>query len=350
MPTIMAKVSRSRRICTSSFSAIARNRENEKPPFFIRGTGVQCTLSCASCMSEMNTSSSDGSTWVTVNASRGTVLDSAAAERGRIVRRDVQRGAERHDGLHAVRLAQLAPEERQRVLGIAAAGDDVGREPRMRDHLGRGALDQQAAIGEVRELVAALGFVHVMRADQYRHPFGGEIVDVLPEIAPRLRVDARGRLVEEQELRLVQEARGERQPLLPAARQRARELVAARRQPQALERSIHGVAPVRHGVHARDEVEVLGDRQVLVEAEALGHVADLALDGARHPGGCRSRASCPRLRRARAGRTASGWSSSCRCRWGRGSRRSARAARQSRSRPPPCGRRTAWSGDERRSP
>src|SRR5262249_46369583 len=36
-----------------------------------------------------------------------------------------------------------------------------------------------------------------------------------------------------------------------------------------------GLPPVRHLVDAGDEVEVLEDREVLVEAEALGHVAHL---------------------------------------------------------------------------
>jgi hypothetical protein len=36
--------------------------------------------------------------------------------------------------------------------------------------------------------------------------------------------------------------------------------------------------PPGDAVHPRDEVEVLLDRQVLVQAEALGHVADFALD------------------------------------------------------------------------
>ncbi len=37
-------------------------------------------------------------------------------------------------------------------------------------------------------------------------------------------------------------------------------------------------APVRHVVHARDEVEIFKNRQVLVEAEFLRHVAGLAAD------------------------------------------------------------------------
>ena len=42
--------------------------------------------------------------------------------------------------------------------------------------------------------------------------------------------------------------------------------------------SSHRRAPVRHLVDARDEIQVLDDRQVVVEAELLRHVADLAAD------------------------------------------------------------------------
>ena len=59
---------------------------------------------------------------------------------------------------------------------------------------------------------------------------------------------------------------------------RAGELALAVGEAQPLERLGHPLAAPVHGVEAADEVEVLADREVLVEAEALGHVADLALD------------------------------------------------------------------------
>src|SRR5690606_19581085 len=80
------------------------------------------------------------------------------------------------------------------------------------------------------------------------------------------------------QLRLVHDAGGEREALLPAARQRARELVLPIGQSESVERPVDIVAPRRELVEPRDEVEVLPDREVLVEREALRHVADLALD------------------------------------------------------------------------
>ncbi len=76
----------------------------------------------------------------------------------------------------------------------------------------------------------------------------------------------------------MQDAGGEREPLLPAARQLARQLVAPVVEAHALHDLPHRRVAVRHLVDAGDEVEVLEHRQVLVEAEALRHVADLAAD------------------------------------------------------------------------
>ena len=62
----------------------------------------------------------------------------------------------------------------------------------------------------------------------------------------------------------------------PRARPRAASR--ARSRPSRSSAVAHRALAVAHRVHARDEVEVLRDRQVLVEAELLRHVADAALD------------------------------------------------------------------------
>src|SRR5690606_10276343 len=80
------------------------------------------------------------------------------------------------------------------------------------------------------------------------------------------------------QLWLMHHCRGERQPLLPAARQAACELVSPVREPESGQRVVHKAAARLEGVEPRDEVEVLLDRQVLIEREALRHVADLELD------------------------------------------------------------------------
>jgi hypothetical protein len=65
----------------------------------------------------------------------------------------------------------------------------------------------------------------------------------------------------------------------PAARERAGELVTPSRQAEFGECQLHRFAPVFHAEHARDEVQVLGQREVFPERETLRHVAHLTLDG-----------------------------------------------------------------------
>ena len=112
------------------------------------------------------------------------------------------------------------------------------------------------------EPVAALGFVHVVRRDEHGRALGGDAVDLLPEVAPAHRIDARGRLVEEQQRRLVDRRAGERDALLPAAGERAGELVAAlaRARCARAPRSTRARrALARHAVDAGVELQVLLD-------------------------------------------------------------------------------------------
>src|SRR6185369_11670751 len=60
--------------------------------------------------------------------------------------------------------------------------------------------------------------------------------------------------------------------------ERAGELRCPRREPEVLEGAVDGLATRWHVVHPGDEVEVLADREVLPEREALRHVAHVALD------------------------------------------------------------------------
>src|SRR5262249_37758582 len=108
--------------------------------------------------------------------------------------------------------------------------------------------------------------------------FGRERMDFIPEFAPRLGIDPGGRLVEQEELWIWQRAGAEREPLLPAAGKLARELLLAARKAEPLHQRTRGWHRPRHAVETRDEFQVLAHRQVLIETEALRHVADLALD------------------------------------------------------------------------
>src|SRR5262249_15138401 len=53
----------------------------------------------------------------------------------------------------------------------------------------------------------------------------------------------------------------------------------ARGEPQPFEGLLDARSDAVEAVDAADELEVLADREIFIEAEALGHVAGLALDG-----------------------------------------------------------------------
>ena len=69
-----------------------------------------------------------------------------------------------------------------------------------------------------RDAVAQpLGLLHVVGGQQDRAPARAKARDQIPELPPRLRIQARGRLVEEQQLGLADQRAGQRQPLALAA-------------------------------------------------------------------------------------------------------------------------------------
>ena len=186
---------------------------------------------------------------------------------------DVQAGAEGSDHVDA----RHADEPLGEMVEIRPT-DSVGAQVRGLDHLGNGALRQELAVGDVRDLVAALGLVHVVGRDEHRHAGGRELVDLAPEFAPRLRVDTGRRLVEKQEIGLGKNAGAEREALLPAAGQRAGELELAALEPQPLDRLLRSADGIVETIDPRHEFQVLLDREILVQAEPLRHVADAALD------------------------------------------------------------------------
>jgi hypothetical protein len=90
-------------------------------------------------------------------------------------------------------------------------------------------------------------------------------VNLLPEIAPRLRVHAGGRLVEQQQLRLVNQAGRQREPLFPAAGKRAGQLPPPLDHAEPFQTFFHGRFALRQLVKPRDEIQVFLDGQILVE-------------------------------------------------------------------------------------
>src|SRR6266550_3142488 len=104
------------------------------------------------------------------------------------------------------------------------------------------------------------------------------MMNLIPEIAARFWIDTGCRFVEQEQLRFMDETSGQSEPLFPSAGELASELVFAFDQSELLQTFAHGLAPIFHVVHARDEIEILFNAQVFPKTESLSHVADLALN------------------------------------------------------------------------
>ena len=181
-----------------------------------RGLPARC-LSCRA----MKTSSSEGgiarssSTW-TPAASREAVRRSSTLVRaGRCsagAQAQVQPVAE---GRHVfdVGIRAAAPRARPR-FGCAIS---ISTRPASRLASSRwAALHQDAAVAHEAQPIAAGRLVHVGRADHHRHALGQQADDQLPEVLARDRVDAGGRLVEQQQARAMDQRAGQPQLLFHA--------------------------------------------------------------------------------------------------------------------------------------
>ena len=107
------------------------------------------------------------------------------------------------------------------------------------------------------------------------------MVDQVPELPARQGIDAGGGLVEDQQVRVVDQRAAQAELLLHAARQLAGRAVGKRRQPGAGEQAASaGRAPRRLAEQAAEEVDVLGHRERRVEvlAQSLRHVGDPRAD------------------------------------------------------------------------
>ena len=187
--------------------------------------------------------------------------------------------------------------------GQECPGPRAARAPPLRTSVRRaparsraGLIERQhLAFVQQRDARAALGFVEVRRRHQDGDALGQKLRQQLPELAARHRIDAGGRLVEHDHLRLVDQRAGQRELLLHAAGQLIGEPPAESRQLRHLEQAIAARVEVAHAVDLREERDVLVDAEVAVEREALRQVADRAGDVAvlLRPDPCRARGSLP---------------------------------------------------------
>ena len=128
-----------------------------------------------------------------------------------------------------------------------------------------------------RDAVAALGLVHEVGRDEDGHALIARKIDQqFPEPVPRQRIDARGRLVEDEHLGLVHDGNREREPLANPQRQIRGALIEIILEAESSDQfgDTRLRLPRRQMEQMRMKIEVLPDRQFGVERERLRHVAD----------------------------------------------------------------------------
>ena len=105
-----------------------------------------------------------------------------------------------------------------------------------------------------------------------------DAVDQFPELAARQRIDAGGRLVQDQQIGIVNQRAAQAELLPHAARQLLRRPICKGRQPGAVQQFRDPPVALVAGLpeQAAEKLDVLADAQVRIEilAQALRHVGD----------------------------------------------------------------------------
>ncbi len=138
--------------------------------------------------------------------------------------------------------------------------------------LGRVDREQLAVVDDREPVAELVGLLHVVRGEQDRLAVGVELAEDLPERDAALRVEAGGRLVEEEDRGSVHDRPRHHQPLRHAAREREHIGAAAVGEPELVEQA-GGLGLRRLRAHPEEPaVEV----EVLVDARASGRACSSA--------------------------------------------------------------------------
>jgi hypothetical protein len=159
---------------------------------------------------------------------------------------------------------------------VAVDLDDVALEV-LGDQLARRSLGDLPAVVEDDQPVAqALGLVHEVGREEDRLALLEQVLQPLPHQVARLRVEAGGRLVEQQQVGVVDERAAEREAPLHSARELARPGAGLRLQRSEIEQLGHALVDqrAREAEVGAVDAQVLGAGEVGIEAVELGDDAD----------------------------------------------------------------------------
>ena len=126
-----------------------------------------------------------------------------------------------------------------------------------------------------RDAMAAFGFVEIRGRHQNRQPARGQMRQRVPELTPRNRIDAGGRLVEQQHPRLRHQRARERELLLHAPAQPSGQPLGKAIHVEHLQVATSAAVDLvaGHAAEVADVADVLADGEVGIEAERLGQIA-----------------------------------------------------------------------------
>ena len=152
--------------------------------------------------------------------------------------------------------------------------------------LGR-SLDDHSAAADDREPVSELvGLFHVVGREQDRQRLAlGEPLELVPHRGASLGIEAGGRLVQEEDLRPMNEPEADVEPPFHPAGVAAHDPVGGLCQPEQLEQlgNPRFERTSAHPLHAALKHQILAAGRIAVDARALRHVADCAAHGVRLP-------------------------------------------------------------------
>jgi hypothetical protein len=150
---------------------------------------------------------------------------------------------------------------------------------------GRVEREQVPVVDDCNPLAELVGLLHVVGDEDDRLPGRVQLAHELVQGDPALRVETRGRLVEEEHRRSVHDRARDHQPLRHAARERIDGAVGDVGERDPLEQGVRLAGGVGGG-HAEEtpvEHEVLAHAEAAIERVALGDDAD-ELPRQRRPG------------------------------------------------------------------
>src|SRR3990172_7672870 len=158
----------------------------------------------------------------------------------------------------------LIPQNAQDVIFIRARGRDVDC--------------QLAVFQQQNPLRIVERKIDVVAGQQHGHLFGDEPLQQLLEQPGSIDVQAGERLIQQQDVRPVQQGPGQGQSLLHAAGKRADEIVLTPRQADISEQRFDAGPCIRYQIHARKKPEIFQRRKIIIKISEMADHAHVGAD------------------------------------------------------------------------